>query len=436
MLRKTIILSFCLSVCMLSGYSQPEYSVQQRYDVESDIDKFLSSFGRYLNLQDASEEDMNKLLELEQTMDKNAVISNFLDPATSGSVQISGPAFVDYIRSNFTSGLSANLSWDIQRLTVTETQELQVYTAYIPVGITALGIHRSQNIINVSESYYFVFYFMVTKSGISGFRLGSIQKNRPLKIRKKSDNYLGFSATPLYSFIYSKNIFSDNYWDAAGKFGYYLSISYNHKINDHFSLLTGVGLSKYQSEYILTNFNNENSNTIERVDKDDDLYYAYYTHTSINDWNGLSYIDIPVGLTYKSNKNGLGIAAKAGLNFSFMISSFFDAEGRTTIMGYYPAYHVVLYDIEDYGFVTDDPVDTSSDWNLNQFNLSAFISLGVHIPAGDNFTIFVGPYFTAGFTDLKYDKVKHRDDFLSITGDPGKLTTRGFGLRIELLMKL
>lgn len=206
-------------------------------------------------------------------------------------------------------------------------------------------------------------------------------------------------------------------------------------MNDHFSFLTGVGLSNYQSEYRLTNFDNANINTIERIDKDDDVYYAYYTQTNINEWNGLSFIDVPVGLTYKNKDKGLGIAAKAGLNFSFMVSSFFDAEGNATLMGYYPKYHVVLYDISDYGF-TSDPVDTTSDWNLNQFNLSAFISIGIHIPAGDRFTIFVGPYFTAGLTDLKYNKVKHRDDFLSISGDPGKLTTRGFGLRIELLMKL
>jgi hypothetical protein len=172
------------------------------------------------------------------------------------------------------------------------------------------------------------------------------------------------------------------------------------------------------------------------VDKDNDVYYAIYKNTNINEWNCLSFIDIPVGAIYNSNEKGVGIAIQAGFNFSFLISSFYEADGNATIQGYYPGYHVVLYDIPDYDFVIDDPVDTTSDWNLNQFNMSAYISLGVRIPAGDKFTFYIGPYFTAGLTDLKYNEVKHRNDFLNISGDPGKLSTRGIGLRFELLMKL
>ncbi|MBN2215602.1 MAG: PorT family protein [Bacteroidales bacterium] len=434
--RRTIILSLGLLMSMLNGHSQMNISSRQRYEIESNAVKILSSYEKCLNLESATENDMNNLPELEKLFDENAVTSNFLDPVQSKSVQIPAGVFTDYIRSNYTSGLSVNLDWDIQKLTVTETSDIQIHSAYIPVLITALGIHRSQKIMNISEYYYFIFRFRISESGISDFRLGSIQQNRPLKIRK-TNSYLGFSATPLYSFIYSKNIFSDNNWDAAGKFGYCFSINYNHKINDHFGFSTGIGLSNYQSEYRLTDFNNENINTIERVDKDDDTYYAYYSGITINEWNGLSFIDVPVGLTYKSNDKGLGIAAQAGFNLSFMVSSFFDAEGNATIKGYYPEYHVVLFDIpRDYDFVVNDPVDTTNDWNLNQFSLSAFVSIGIQIPAGEKFTFYVGPYFTAGLTDLAYDKPKHRDDFMSISGEPGKLTTRGFGFRFELLMKL
>ncbi|HJX71138.1 MAG TPA: outer membrane beta-barrel protein [Bacteroidales bacterium] len=434
MLRKTIILSFILSVCILNGYSQQEISVQQRYDIEANVNEFLNSFEKYLNLESSTENDMNNLAELEKLFGKDARASNFLDPVQSKSVQIPAKTFADYIRLNYTSGLSTSLSWDIQKLIVSETQDMQLHSVYLPVGITALGIHRSQKIVNISESYYFVFHFKVSDSGISGFRLSSIQQSRPLKIRK-SNNYMGFCATPLYSIIYSKNIFSSSDWDANGRFGYHFSLHFNHKLNNHFSLSTGIGFSKYQSEYRLTDFNNENINTIERVDKDDDEYFAYYTGTNIDEWNCLSFIDIPIGVNYRSTEKGLGIAVQAGFNLSFMVSSFFEADGNATIKGYYPEYRVILYDIPEYGF-TENPVDTTSDWNLNQFNLSAFVSLGVQIPAGDKFTIYVGPYFAAGLTDLVYNKVKHRDDFLSISGDPGKLTTRGIGLRFELLMKL
>ena len=140
-------------------------------------------------------------------------------------------------------------------------------------------------------------------------------------------------------------------------------------------------------------------------------------------------------MSYNSNEKGLGFNVQAGVNLSFMISSFFNAEGNTTIEGYYPEYSVVLYDIPEYGFTTN-PVDETNDWNLNQFQLSAFLSLGIQIPVNDKFTIHTGPYFTFGLNDLVYDKGKHPEDFFNISGEPGKLTTRGVGFRFELLMNL
>jgi hypothetical protein len=279
-----------------------------------------------------------------------------------------------------------------------------------------------------------VFQFSITDTEISDFSLSSIQQNRPPRIRK-TNNYLGFSISPLSSFIYSKNIFSSNDWDAAGKFGYHLRLQYYYKINSHFSLLTGIGFSNYKSEYTLTDYNNRNDNAIERVDIDGDNYYAYYTNTDIDEWVGLTFIDIPIGVNYSTTEKGLGFNIQTGINLSFMASSYYYADGITTVEGYYPDYHVVLYDIPEYGFTTN-PVDTTSDWNLNQFQFSAFLSLGVQIPVNNKFTIQTGPYFTIGINDLVYDKGKHPDDFFNISGKPGKLTTRGFGFRFELLMKL
>jgi hypothetical protein len=277
---------------------------------------------------------------------------------------------------------------------------------------------------------------VISDTEISDFSLSSIQQNRPPRIRKtKTNNYLGFSISPLSSFIHSKNIFSSNDWDAAGKLGYHLRLQYYYKISSHFGLLTGIGLSNYKSRYTLTDFDSQNENSIERVDIDGDKYYAYYTNTDIDEWDGLSFIDIPIGINYRSAEKGFGFNMQTGINLSFIVTSYYNADGSTTIKGYYPDYHVVLHDIPEYGFTTS-AVDTTNDWNLNQFQLSAFLSLGIQIPVNDKFTIQTGPYFTLGINDLVYDKGKHPDDFFNISGKPGKLTTRGFGFRFELLMKL
>ena len=435
MVRKRIIL-FLLSLCILNAFGQDKLSFQQQRIIESNVTRILSSFEKYLNLESSTENDMNRLVELEQLFDENAMTSNFLDPAQSKSVQIPAREFMEYVRRNYTSGLSAKLSWDNQKIIFAEIQDMQVNTVYIPVEITAIGIHQSQQILNITDHYFFVFHFMISDAEISGFSLSSIQQNRPPRIRtRKTNNYLGFCISPLSSFIYSKNIFSSSDWDAAGKFGYHIRLQYYYKIKSHFSVLTGIGLSNYKSEYILTDFSNLNDNYIKRVDIDGDNYWAYYTEANIDEWNGLTFIDIPIGMSYNSNEKGLGFNVQAGVNLSFMISSFFNAEGNTTIEGYYPEYSVVLYDIPEYGFTTN-PVDETNDWNLNQFQLSAFLSLGIQIPVNDKFTIHTGPYFTFGLNDLVYDKGKHPEDFFNISGEPGKLTTRGVGFRFELLMNL
>ena len=428
-----------MSLCISNAFGQDKLSFQHKIAIESNVIRVLNSFEKYLNLESNTENDMNNLIELGKLFEENARTSNFLDPGQSKSIQIPARSFIDYIRSNYTSGLSTKLSWDIQKITIAEVQDMPVNTVYIPVEITTLGIHRSQQILNITEYYFFVFQFVISDSEISAFRLASIQQNKPPRIRiRKTNNYLGFCISPLSSFIYSKNIFSSSDWDAAGKFGYHLRLHYYIKINSHFNLLTGIGFSHYQSEYMLTDFSNLNNNSIKRVDIDGDTYYAYYTQADIDEWNGISFIDIPFGVNYRSTEKGLGFNVQAGVNLSFMTSSFFDVKGRTTIEGYYPDYHVVLSGPDlpaEYGFSTTY-VDTTGDWNLNQFQLSAFLSLGVQIPINDKFTISTGPYFTFGLTDLVYNKEKHLNDFLNISGEPGKLTTRSFGFRFELLMKL
>ncbi len=433
MSRNTIILFIIILVCRSYSYGQTQLSVQQKSAIESNVISLLNSLEKYLNLELKTENEMNNLRELEKMFDKNAAICNFLDPLASRSDHVSPKHFVEYIDSNYTGGLSAKLTWDIQKTVFSEFQDFPVQSVYIPVKIMALGIHRSQKIINVLNYYFFVFEYKISDDEISDLKIIAILHKRPLKI-SKSPNNVGFYINPLNSYIYSKNIFSNNDWDATGRFGYQLGLHFNHQLNNHFSIFTGIGFSKFQSAYELTVSDNRDIISVKREDKDGDEYYAFYSKTLIDEWSSLSYFDVPIGMNYISNAKGWGFFIQAGFNLSFMISSYFDAEGSATIEGYYPKYSVVLNDLPDYDYTTNT-VDTTNDWNLNQFSLSGFISMGVQIPAGDRFLIRTGPFFTTGLTDLVYDKVKHRDDYLNISGDPGKLTTRGFGLKLELIMK-
>jgi hypothetical protein len=211
-------------------------------------------------------------------------------------------------------------------------------------------------------------------------------------------------------------------------------------VGKDFGLYGGLGLSNYRTDYEVRDYINYDPLTdslfvlYPKEDKDGDTYYELIS-ASVTENASLTYLSIPLGIRYSIGKEKLRVTGQVGLEFSFLLSSRYNASGNSGHRGYYPDYHVVLYDLPDYGFYEGD-INTSGEWALSTFNLSTQVSLGAEMELTKNIFLFAGPFLSYGLTDLEYNTAKHKDDYISLSGDPGKLNTFGAGLVIELIYKL
>ena len=436
MLKKTYIALFLILIFNLWIKGQQNLSGRQIGIIESKIVTVLNSYEKYSNLDENTYNTQKNLNELQKIFGIHAQIFNYLDPDAFKTSPISSGEFLNFYRSNFSTGLSVKLIWNIKKTFYQKNPDDNNYLAIIPVEIKALGIQNTRRIINISENTWFIFSFNMTGSEISNFKLSSIQQNKPkIHVVKETRNYVSFHCSPMMSYIYSKNIYSDPYWNATGKFGFELGLDLNYKLSKNLFLITGLGLSNYKSTYSLKNFESRNlTEPIMLTDLDDDRYLALIS-ADINEKNSLNLLDIPIGVKYHFDIGNLKFILRGGLNISYNISSKYEISGSSVLEGYYTKYHVVLSNIDRYYF-TSEELSGNHKWELNPVNVSAFISFGIQFPLGEKTLLNISPCFVNGLSDLGYTKPKYIHDYYNIYGDPGKLITRGFGLRFELLWKM
>lgn len=403
----------------------------------SEVNRLLQGFEKYSAYQPEQLDKREAPAEFLSLFDSDASIQNFLDPGTLNREGITPGEYYDYIRTGFGHGLSFKLLWNTSKLnrSVAADELVDAYVVYVPVGIRAIGMFREQVISNISEEYYVVIAFSISHELVSNASIHRIQAEKPvMNYTRKSEFLLGVYAAPAFTRIHSRDIFADGDWDAWGEISYRAGLNLFYKLSENICLYSGLGLSSYRSAYEIKGFNNFSENTILNVDMDGDSYYEH-VDASVTEENTLTWLDVPLGIRYSTGSKKLKFFLQGGVEFSFMLSSNYSATGNSEHQGYYPDYHVVLYDLPDYGFTTE-AIDINEDWDLNSFNLSFHVIMGAEISLGKNSRLQIGPFANTGLTDLGYDRAKHRDDYYSLSGNPGKLTTRSAGILFEWLFKL
>ncbi len=134
----------------------------------------------------------------------------------------------------------------------------------------------------------------------------------------------------------------------------------------------GVGGGLYNSFFQAERY----TDVLYHTDKDGDLFYEF---THVDDlresWMMFS-ADIP--LKYSSEKwksFEKGRYFKLGVRLSYMMGTG-KAEGILTRSGYYPKYGVTIEEVEEYGFVTDQPLNERMDLDINPYNVAVELSAG------------------------------------------------------------
>jgi hypothetical protein len=439
-MKKTIQLTLIVTAFACIPVNAQKMSLLQVNKLNSEVNRILQVVGKYSACQ-PGDTALGIPDEYKAVFAEDAWILNFLNPYEQDQKQVSPDEYYRFIRESYTAGLNLKLHFNtgnMSRPVAADAGNVN-FIVYLPVTVTAVGLYKSQKIINLNRDYYGILGFRYENNLVSDVKILYIQAVKPIMnykytTTKESAFAFGFYGGPGFTRIYSQNIFTGENWDAWGEFGYQAGLKMIFMLGTDVGLYGGVGLSNYRSVYEIIGFNNDSIiDHYQRVDKDEDTYLEYISAT-VTENNSLTYLDVPIGIRYNIGKEKLHFTGQAGFVFSFLLSSRYSATGNSDHSGYYPQYHVLLYDLPDYGF-SQGPIDANGKWELSTFTISAQVSLGAEMQLHKNIFLFVGPFINYGLTDLGYETIKHRDDYINLTGDPGKLNTFMAGLTIELTYK-
>ncbi len=434
--RKTGRLVLILLMVCFYGYGQ-SFSLLQVNQVQREVNHILQVFSRYSAFVPEELPQQEVPSEFNALFRPEAIIFNFLEP-DAGKQQVVSPVdYYRYIREHYPSGLSFEMYYSLGKMSKPLPTDAQYsgFVTYVPVSVKAIGLFDGHMINNVTGDYYAIIGFRMKDGQVYDAAIHYIQAERPMmRYARKADILLGSYAAPAFTRIYSRDIFNDEIWDAWGEFRYRAGLKLLYRTGQHLGFFTGVGVSSYSSVYEIREYDNEDLEKTVKTDIDGD-HYLEFIRASVTETNTLTCLDIPLGIRYSTSGNKIRLVLQAGFELSFLLSSRFSATGFSDHRGYYPDYHVVLYELPDYGF-TAEPVDKNDKWELNPVNLSLSVSAGAEIPLGKHFSLTVAPFATTGLSDLGYELSRYRDDYISISGNPGKLSTRSAGVLLELFLKL
>ena len=441
-LRYIILPALLASNVLLSQ----EFNADQKKTIASETDKLLRNYKKYgeftENGADISASYVNNFKNLFRNT-TNTYIYNDIDPEGMLDSSITVMEYIFKAQTWYPGGLDLDLSWDVSIISdpVNVNGTNKNFAVSILLQKQVMGVYKSRKIQNNIGDLYFIIEFEKSGRTIKDFKIAGIQKQRPVlekkpevivveKTARKEVIRIGVFARPLYTRVYNKDIFSDDFWQAEGGIGYCGGLQFMFLTEESYGFYTGLGMSNYRSYFKLENFDNEGNSEL-LTDKDGDDYYRYI-QADIEEWNSLSYLDLSVGGYYILNKDkNISPYINAGIQLSYKLTGKYKIKGSSTHMGYYPEYHVILYDLEDYDFTSEENINSESTWEVNPMLISAYASFGIRMKLGKIGHLNLGPAIVYGLTDLKYDTAKHRDDYISTIGMPAKTIIQAGGINLS-----
>ncbi len=198
-----------------------------------------------------------------------------------------------------------------------------------------------------------------------------VEKKEPL--RESWAVNAGFSS-PGFS---SKRI--DNHWNVSPGFDLQLGASYRKPLgNSGLTLDIGLSLELIKKEM---KFNSYRETLFDLVDKDNDPYEGNFTYLNVQEKTTLLFVGIPIMFEVGNPAyNRVSLCGSFGLRPAFAVYNKFSSSGKYDLSGRYNDWSVLLYDIPELGFVTNQAFDGSSNEIKPSMKLTGKASFGVMIP--------------------------------------------------------
>lgn len=355
---------------------------------------------------------------------------------------IKASGYVKKISKNFPKGINVIIN-------VIKIDKLKENRLAVQVIKKVFGLTNSKEIYKKDFALVFIIKYKEDENG-------QIRQLKILKItaegypREPMGLYIGLNIQPAISSIATKDFLnSDNTygnWTEKGKMTFSGGLEMNYYFEKYPFLGIGarINYTTYKSTFELSSFHQTPFK--DQIDQDGDLFHLLAEGNNLNEETKLSFIEIPMFAKLRfilyDSKIFNHIFFNLGPVFSIGVSNSVIVDGTYTYRGYYPEYHVVLYDIPEYGYYTDTNINSTAESKTKSFNMSGLIEAGINIPLmGEALNMNLSVLYQKGFLNIS----ETNDDYLltegydknnSILGSRSKVSTGLFGLNIGVLYKI
>ncbi|MBN2756634.1 MAG: outer membrane beta-barrel protein [Bacteroidales bacterium] len=292
-------------------------------------------------------------------------------------------------------------------------------------------------VFDFSKALIFSFSGMKTKEAPIGDIDRILVKMEYLPMQNPNPISVGFYFRPISSKFYNSAVNDSPEWNLESRMNAMIELNFSYFITTNIGLGTGVAIGSYKSNQHLGTFNNFGENYIERIDKDGDKYFLYNIADIVNETTDIKVVSIPLVLKYQIRQHKkIGFYADFGLRFMYIFDTYISADIKSETQAYYPDYHIVLYDLPEYGF---ENINTTLDQEISKYesvNFSLMANLGLSYKMGKKMHADFGFYFEYGLTDIGFTEPQYQSDFLSTIGIQDKTSIRAIGFSIGIRYEL
>jgi len=349
-MRKTFFLILVLLIFSISAKSQI-FTTEQEDDIKQSTKVLLNRFVDYADLTS----DGISISEIYKTEFKN-IFANLDLPLiyndlTSANNYISANEYIKIVETNYPHGIEVKMDLDsavYQKFKkISETE----YSVQVVCNKYTIGLNNSGKIRRQDIRAYLTISFKQNEKDFSDFKISEII-NETTILKQKSDEkikgfYLGYSFSPTISFIGLIN--NSDYYYKKNKINlsFYTGLSADYFLSTHLGFGLNLNYSIYQTDANIV-YNNQSNNNLLKPDAENDKYFLY-VESNIDEKISISAVELPLKFIYRFKlANETSFYLCPNLIFSFTQNSKFVVNGTSTHKAYYPNYHLLIQNAEDY----------------------------------------------------------------------------------------
>lgn len=423
----------------------PGWSYSQ--DFKMDVIDFMEKYEMYSSFTKdglSFEKDYMRQFSMLFKKRNDKVVYNDID--STESIFLSPTQYPIIAENKFKKGI--NVTIEIQELYPPKEIGANRFEIIVHARKHLFGLKEISNSESKIRNYEYNLVFLLEYSkNAREDKISIIKIYSPRDYQYFPGIHVGLCLQPTFSNIQSKDFQNSSNslsgWEQNGGFVFNFGLeakvyTSNPKINYGVRLM----YSSYKTTIELSDFTQQDKLM---SDGDNDTYFLLYEGRNIEEQINVRYLEIPVFYSYVheflNHRSINHIYANIGPSLGFQFSSAYDNSGVSTHEGYYPAYHVILYDIPQYGYYSNYAFNNSSEVSLNKFNISGYLEAGINLNIIQMLSVEAGLFANIGLLNLSQGNSNYLfsngfDDYTSLIESRSNVKTRSYGLNISLKYKI